>query len=267
MKLLHVAPRIGAQWVREGLLSFRSQPLVFFSLFMLFTVIVVLVLRLPMVGGPIAVALSPALTLAMMAATEHSIRARTAPVPPSGISALNALPLVAALQAVRAQAKPLALLGFLYAVGVLAVSWIATLIAGDPFAQAFNEAGAPRADVIESPVFQFALLLRMGLYVPVALAFWHAPALVHWHGVPPIKSLFFSMVTCMRNFGAMAMYGLLWLGLLLAASIVLSLIGGLAMVGAGAGVSMAVMIGGSFVMSAMFLASTWFSFRDSFQAD
>ena len=34
---------------------------------------------------------------------------------------------------------------------------------------------------------------------------------VHWHGVPPMKSLFFSGVACVRNFGAMTVFLLGWL--------------------------------------------------------
>ena len=40
----------------------------------------------------------------------------------------------------------------------------------------------------------------------------------------------------------------------------------LAMAAAGS-VGVAVLVGGSFVLTAMFLTSTWFSFRDCFQAD
>jgi hypothetical protein len=28
----------------------------------------------------------------------------------------------------------------------------------------------------------------MVLYLPLSLLFWHAPGLVHWHGVPPVKA-------------------------------------------------------------------------------
>ncbi len=64
----------------------------------------------------------------------------------------------------------------------------------------------------------------MGLYLPLSLAFWHAPALVHWHGVPPAKSLFFSFVACFKNFGALFVFGLVWVGVFIGSGIVLSLI-------------------------------------------
>jgi len=263
MRFQIVTPRAGTQWVREGLRAFGRQPMVFFSLFMLFMTAVALLSRFPLVGGVLAVMLAPAMTLALMAATEQTARHSIGPV-----KAPTATVFLAALQAVRDRARALALLGVLYAAGVLAVGALATLITGDPFAQAFTEDGTPKPEVIQSAGFQMALLLRMALYVPVALAFWHAPALVHWHGVPPVKSLFFSLVTCLRNIGAMALFVFMWVGVLLVASIGLSLAATLLMAVTGAGaLGVAAMVGGSFVLSAMFFASTWFSFRDSFEAD
>ncbi|MFT4266516.1 MAG: BPSS1780 family membrane protein [Xenophilus sp.] len=265
MKLLVVAPGTGARWVREGWSAFRRQPMVFFSLFMLFMAAIALLSRLPLVGGALAVALAPASTLAMMVAAEQASRQPPGRPAADGRPARAAL-FMNALRAVQSRARPLAALGALYAGGVLLVGLLATALTGDPFAAAFDEQGAPRPAVIQSAGFQGALLLRMVLYLPLALAFWHAPALVHWHAVPPVKSLFFSLVTCLRNFGAMAVYGIVWFGVVLAASLVLSLVAGLAMAAAG-GLGLAVMVGGSFVLTAMFLGSTWFSFRDCFQAD
>lgn len=265
MKLLHVAPRTGASWVREGLQAFRRAPMAFFSLFMLFMSAVAVLSRVPMVGGALAVALAPASTLALMVAAEQASRLAPGRLAADGRPASSVL-LMAAFRAVRDDIRPLAMLGALYGAAVLLVGLLATALVGDPFQSAFDAQGAPRPEVVQSAAFQGALLLRMALYLPVALAFWHAPALVHWHGVPPVKSLFFSVVTCLRNFGAMAVFGLVWLAVLLAASLALSLVASVAMAAAG-GLGVAVMVGGSFVLTAMFLASTWFSFRDCFQAD
>ena len=44
-----------------------------------------------------------------------------------------------------------------------------------------------------------AMAVALLLHLPLFLMFWHAPALVHWHGVAPVKSLFFSVVACLRN--------------------------------------------------------------------
>jgi hypothetical protein len=103
------------------------------------------------------------------------------------------------------------------------------------------------------------MLASAVLYLPVSLAFWHAPALVHWHGVPPVKSLFFSFVACVRNAGAFTMYGLAWFGVIaviLAASALATAVspwlGGVVFGAA------------STLASITFYISIWFTFRDSF---
>lgn len=265
MKLQIVSPRTGVQWMREGLRAFRRQPMAFFSLFMLFMSAIAMLSVVPLIGGPLAVALGPATTLALMVASERTVNGR--PDPAAGRAASAGL-FLQAMQAVRAQAKPLAVLGLLYALGALAAGGLATLIFGDPFDGAFGNDGAPQAEVVQSTGFQIAVLARLLFYVPVALAFWHAPALVHWHGVTPVKSIFFSLVACWRNMGAMTLYGLAWAGVVLALSLLMSLIASLLIAVSGAGaLGMAVMVGGSFLLSAAFLASAWFTFRDSFSVE
>ena len=56
----------------------------------------------------------------------------------------------------------------------------------------------------------------VGLHLPLSLMFWHAPALVHWHGFSPLKGLFFSLLACLRNFWAFAVFALMWLAVLIA---------------------------------------------------
>ena len=70
-------------------------------------------------------------------------------------------------------------------------------------------------------------LLALALHTPLFLMFWHAPALVHWHGVSPVKSLFFSVVACLNNFGAFLTYGLAWLVVFLGVGSVFGLVGAL----------------------------------------
>ena len=116
----------------------------------------------------------------------------------------------------RSDVRPLAVLGALYAVLFLLVVGISALIDGGQFARAYLLGEPVTREMAESDAFQARAVGRMALYLPLSLAFWHAPALVHWHGVPPAKSLFFSFVACFRNFGALTVFGLVWVGVFLA---------------------------------------------------
>ncbi|MBO9515650.1 MAG: hypothetical protein J7549_16160 [Variovorax sp.] len=262
MKLNLVPARTGVLWVRAGLQAFGRQPLAFISLFFFFMTMVSIASQLPLVGAAIALALLPTMTLGLMAATAQ---AAVPEKPPAGAVFL------AALHAVRADVRPMAVLGAMYAALFLAVMGISALADGGQFARVYLMGGQLTREMAETTEFQVALWIAMALYLPLSLAFWHAPALVHWHRVPPAKSLFFSFVACFRNFGALTVFGLVWAGVFIGAGIVLSLLATLLVaigaMGMGAGASAAggaVMIGGALVMAAMFFTSTWFTFRDSF---
>ena len=103
----------------------------------------------------------------------------------------------------------------------------------------------------------------IGLQLPLSLLFWHAPALVHWHGLTPAKSLFFSIVACLRNLGAFVVFGVTWIGVLMLLVVVVTLIATLA---GSAELASSLMLPALMVMVSMFFTSLYFSFRDSFEA-
>ena len=98
----------------------------------------------------------------------------------------------------------------------------------------------------------------------MSLLFWHAPALVHWHGVSPGKSLFFSFVACTRNFGALSLYVLGWMGLFMGVGMVVVILG---ITLGQPGLANTLMLPTAMLLAAMFFSSIWFTFRDSFVAD
>ena len=100
------------------------------------------------------------------------------------------------------------------------------------------------------------------LFAPLSLAFWHAPALTHWHGVPPVKSLFFSAVAVLRNWRAFTLYGLAAAALMASATLALTLL--VLLLGAPALAAHGVALLG-LVMAAIFSASVWFSFCGCFE--
>jgi hypothetical protein len=240
MKLNIVPARTGALWVRLGLQTFLRQPLALTGLFFMYLVAVMLVAQIPLVGPIAGGMLVPAATLGLMAASAEAAKGRF-PMPSV---------LLSAFRAGRQRASAMLILGIIYAAGSIAATELASLLAG-----------ARSLTVSEGPEIDPVMLMALGLHTPLFLMFWHAPALVHWHGVPPAKSLFFSVIACLRNFPALLVFGLTWMALFVTTGTLFGLIGG--MIGGTAG-ARAVMTPVALIAAAMFSASVYFTFRDSF---
>jgi hypothetical protein len=219
---LHIVPaRTGLAWVKLGIRAFWRQPMALAALFFMTMAAMSVATMIPLVGPAVALALLPSATLAMMVAAAEAVQGRF-PTPAV---------LLVAFRTGRQHLRDMLVLGALYAVGFLGVMGLSALIDGGQFAQVYLGGAPLTREMAETPAFQGAMWLSMALYLPLSLLFWHAPGLVHWHGVPPVKSLFFSIVACLRNFGAFTVYGLAWMGVFLLGGLVISLVAGLLAVG------------------------------------
>ncbi len=240
MKLNVVKARTGAEWVRLGVRTFFRQPLALAGLFFMYMALVLVISQLPVVGVVVGGMLVPAATLGLMVASAEAAKGKF-PMPSV---------LLSAFRAGKQRARAMLVLGAIYTTGSILASGLATLLAGAP-------APAPgRMD----PSTLIALLLHLPLFV----MFWHAPALAHWHGVAPVKCLFFSAVAVWRNLGAHIVYAVGWLLLFLGVGSLLGLVGGLL---GGPGMAQSVMIPTALLLAAMFTSSIYFTFRDCFGAD
>ena len=253
MKLNIVPARTGITWIKLGFKTFLQQPLAMSGLFFMFMAMLSVASLVPFIGSALALALLPAATLGLMAATQEATKGKF-PMPSI---------LISAFRAGQQRLKAMVTLGALYAAGFLAIMAVSSLIDGGQFAKLYLVGGKITEELVLQNGFQAAMWVTLALYLPLSLMFWHAPALVHWHGVTPVKSLFFSFMACYKNFGAYAVYGLMWMGIflltLLAVTVVAALLGSPAF----AGVAMFPI---ALVMFAMFFTSIYFTFRDSFEA-
>ena len=257
MKLNVLPAATGAQWVRLGIRTFFRRPIALAGLFFMFMAALSLLAVVPLIGGVLALVLVPALTVGLMAAA-RAADAGNFPLP--GI-------LFVAFHQGREQTRAILILGGVYAVAVLLVVGLTALIDGGRFAQLYMGGGSMSNELINDPGFITALWVSTLLYLPVSLAFWHAPALVHWHRLPPLKSLFFSAVAVLRNARAFLVYGLLWMGLSLGVGLFLMLVLAMTAMSTDIGVATAALFPLSVIIAAMFFTSLWFTFRDSFTAD
>jgi hypothetical protein len=247
VKLNIVPARTGIQWVKLGVRTFLKQPLALTGLFFMYMAVVLVISQIPVLGSVAGAMLVPAATLGLMAATAEAESGRF-PMPTV---------LISAFRAGRQRARAMLVLGAIYTAGSMAATLLGTLLAGQPPAPTVPaDAAAPQLDA--------RMMLVLLLHAPLVVLFWHAPALVHWHGISPVKSLFFSAVACLRNAGAMLMYGFSWLAVFMVVGFTISTIG--LMLG-GTAVARSIMMPTVLLLVAMFTTSLYFTFRDSFRAD
>ena len=253
MKLNIVPARTGLVWVKLGFKTYLQQPLAMSGLFFMFMAMLSVASLLPFIGSALALALLPAATLGLMAATQEATKGKF-PMPSI---------LISAFRAGKQRLKAMVTLGAMYAVGFLAIMAVSSLIDGGQFARLYLVGGKVTEELVLQSGFQAAMWVTLALYLPLSLMFWHAPALVHWHGVTPVKSVFFSFMACYKNFGAFTVYGLVWVGVFMLAMLIV----GVAAAALGnpsfAGLAMFPI---ALVFFAMFFTSIYFTFRDSFEA-
>ena len=251
MNLNIVPAKQGLTWVKQGIRTFWRQPLAFTGLFFLFIAWVSLLSMVPVLGAALALLILPAATLGLMVATEQAASGQF-PMPTV---------LMVAFRAGQQRLKAMLVLGGMYAVSFLAVMAISALIDGGGFAKVYLANTPITPEVVNDPDFQVAMWFATLLYIPLSMLFWHAPALVHWHGVPPLKSMFFSAVACWRNLGAFAVYLVSWLGVfIVCATVLLTISSALG----GKDLSGVVLMPGALLMAAMFFTSVYFSVKDCF---
>ena len=251
------------QWVREGIRIFFRMPLAFAGLFLMFLVATAVLAMIPVVGEVLALVLLPAATVGLMAATRQAVDGRF-PLP--------ATLLVAFRQSPR-QTRAMLMLGIIYAGALLLIVAITSLLDDGQLAQLMAKQGSAglTPELLADPAMQQAarsainqMLVACLLYVPVSMLLWHAPALVHWYGLPVGKSLFFSAVAVLRNTRAYLVYGLGWTAVTGVAWVCLLMVAG--MLGS-LGLALGGLVPLNLLLASMFYASLWFTFRDSFAAD
>jgi hypothetical protein len=254
MKLKLVPARTGATWVKLGMQTFFKQPLALAGLFFIFMAVMSVATMLPIVGLPLAMTLLPAATLGLMAATREATQGKF-PMP---------LILFTAFRAGPAKVRAMLMLGAMYAGGFMLAMGGSYLVDGGGFARLYLGGSAPTAELMQAPGFQSAMWVFIGLHLPLSLMFWHAPALVFWHDLPPLKSMFFSIVACFRNFWAFTMFGFAWMGTIVVAILVVgtlgSLFGNAALLGT-------LLFPALMLLASMFFTSLYFTYRDSFETE
>ena len=255
MQLQLVPASRGFAWMQQGIRTFGKRPVALLGLFMMFLLAMSILAMIPWIGLALALALLPAVTLGFMTAT-RTVAHGNFPMPTV---------LLTAFRAGRAELNGMLLLGSVYALLFGLSMALTQLIDGGQFLKLYilGVESTPEEirQIASDGSFQLATLVAAVSNVVIAMLFWHAPALLHWHQVPAVKAMFFSLVACIRNFPAYVLFLLGWLGLTMAlifglSMLIASVFGTLA---AAVLIQLVVM-----VVTSMFFASQYFSYVDCF---
>jgi len=183
-------------WIQQGYRICRSQPLAMFFWSMTLGLLITFSYLIPLFGQMALIIATPSFTFMTLSACRR-------------IEAGEAMQLGMWTQPLRDPdvRKRLIVLGLAYLGCCLLGGLLATL----PFLGSLTTALDGQVDELALLQAMRAPLLTFGLlYIMISMLFWHAPALIGWHGIPMKQALFFSMVACWRNKWAFMLYGLSW---------------------------------------------------------
>ncbi len=244
MQARRVPAARGWAWIVEGFRLYRRNPPLLTSLTLAYLLLVVVTNLIPRVGPFVSPLLLPLLTVLVA----NGCRA----LDQGG--GLRPGVLTAGLSEHRLALFKLGGLQLLAALLVLAV--FAMWQGGDISATDMNTLDE------EAALNAMARLLVVAL--PVAWAFWFAPLLTAWDGLPALKSLFFSIVAARRNWRAFAVYalGVALVGVILPG--VVMLVAGLISKSLLTVLAVAMRMLMLFTLAPILMASLYLSYRDVF---
>jgi hypothetical protein len=251
----------GQIWLRRGVQTFLHRPLGFVALFLTYLLVIMLLGAIPLVGGVLAAAAVPVLSLSFMLATQDVLKGRGVRL--GHVFALWREP--------PRERRAMLLLCAAYGSATMGITGFAFWLGGDELVEALKPLGQATVTAQElmavlssGAVAQLANWIT-GLMALISVPYWHALALVHWGGQSAGHALFSSTVALWRTRGAFTIYGLSWLGFTLLGSLLTGLISALlsALFGAPAlGLLLALLM--MVALSAAFYTSLWFIFVDTF---
>jgi hypothetical protein len=241
MQARRLPARQGIGWVIAAFQLFRANPPLLTILGFFYLMLTMLMLVLP---GGIGGAFFPLVQPMLMLIVANGCRSIA-----SGKKLATPLDL---LGEIRGRSKQLLQLGSLQLAGSLLVMLIVLTLGLKPDPQKPEE-------LIR------VMALTAVLSSPLLLAFWFAPLLTGWQDVPPVKSVFFSLVATLRNWRAFLVYGLTLAAIILLPA-TLAVFATQVSASFGQVLSTAVEILIVVVLIPIFLAGSYVSYRDIFTA-
>lgn len=207
MQMRSVPARRGWQWIIEGFLLFRKQPLVWIALIVVMLLIWFAAAMVPLLGSLAVSLLMPVFFAGLMMACRETDEDRE-PV----LSHLFA--------AFKTHAAPLVTVGGIYLAGNIIAVGITFGIAGDSAMPALMSKSADIETMRQAMRgLSSGLVVGMAVFLPVLMAVWFAPLLIVFGNLPPVAAMKQSFFACLHNTMPFLVYGVGTLALLFIASI------------------------------------------------
>ncbi|HTN48957.1 MAG TPA: BPSS1780 family membrane protein [Burkholderiaceae bacterium] len=177
----------GWGWLREGLSLYRRQAFAFTALVILYSMALMVIANVPLVGLPLAAILVPFGTVGITAAGRDAER--------------NVVPLPSLLLAgfKGPQRNALLRLGMIHAGLVVLMSMLTALFAQDELANWKVVDGQLDPASVAANVPWDAIAAAVLVYTPILMLTWFSPLLIAWHRYTVGKAMFFSLFACWRN--------------------------------------------------------------------
>jgi hypothetical protein len=190
-------------WVVQGYALFRKSPAVWLALLLLLLVSMKVLVRVPLLGI-IVLLLTPHFIVGLMEGCRALERG-------------SRLEFGHLLAGFRRNAAQLVTIGGVWLVGNFVVMMLVIQLGGEAMA-ALAKTVAQGAQMTPELTREMhaatrtvaqALLVGTAVSIPLLMAIWYAPLLVYFNDLGPVAAMKSSFVACLKNVGAMLLYGLM----------------------------------------------------------
>jgi uncharacterized membrane protein len=211
-----VSPGNAIAWIGSGWTLFMKSPGIWIANILIVFVLSAFLAFIPVLGGLASNLLMPVVIGGILLGCRSLDEGGT----------LEVAHLFAAFKEKAGQLVLVGLLMLVATVAIIIVTVVAVIVVfGSSILQAIGDEQAAIQLLSEQGLMMlaFLVLLFMALIIPVAMAYWFAPALVVFHNLDAVSAMRNSFMGCLRNFLPFLLYGLVFLVLAIIAVIPIGL--------------------------------------------
>lgn len=202
-----VPAKRGWQWIAEGFQILARYPLQWLLLCAVLWILSSLIGRLPHIGVPLTLLLTPLFLAGLMLACRAQEQGR-APQPQDLLAGF------------LSNGAALATAGGVNMVAQILIAGLVALLGAEHWGAFIAAMNQPTSPEVVSQLWHRLMplfLAAVALALPVVLMMWFAPALLAFHPIPALRALQLSFFGCMRNVPALFLYSTVILLLLVLA--------------------------------------------------